>query len=167
MSKLAQLTGWRACYSMAAHIAMASAAFGLVVSGLAIGVGFRALSAQLHARAASELDGKRELLMHVLSEIPSPQTIPNNSHRFADLLIGHDDLHLSLIESTSDQVVVNYSGKQRQTVDVAPAFGTSLIQAWVSSTVVSHTTHNGTGRVANGQFVKFRLSIDDKATSFL
>ena len=160
MNKLAKLTGWRARYSMAAHIAMASAAFGLVVSGLAIGVGFRALSAQLDARAASELDGKRELLMHVLSEIPSPQTIPNNSHRFADLLIGHDDLHLSLIESTSDQVVVNYSGKQRQTVDVAPAFGTSLIQAWVSSTVVSHTTHNGTGRVANGQFVKFRLSID-------
>lgn len=160
MNKLAQLTGWRARYSMAMHIAMASAAFGLVVSGLAVGVGFWALSAQLNTRAASELDGKRDLLVHVLSEISSLQAVPQSSHRFADLLIGHDDLNLALIDAASGRVVANYSGKPRQAVDVAPAFGTGTIHAWVSSTGQSLTAHSGTAQVANGQTLKFRLSID-------
>jgi two-component system, OmpR family, heavy metal sensor histidine kinase CusS len=160
MNKLAKLTGWRARYSMAVHIAMVSAAFGLVVSGLAVGVGFWALSAQLNTRAASELDGKRDLLIHVLSEISSLQAVPQSSHRFADLLIGHDDLNLALIDAASGRVVANYSGKPRQAVDVAPAFGTGTIHAWVSSTGQSLTTHSGTAQVANGQTLKFRLSID-------
>ena len=155
MNKLAQLTGWRARYSMAVHIAMASAAFGLVVSGLASGVGYWALSAQLDTRVASELDGKRDLLVHVLSEIPSLQAIPQHSHRFADLLIGHDDLTLALIDPTNDRVVANYSGMPRQAVDIARAFGTRTIYAWVASTGQPFTAYSGTGRVANGQIVKW------------
>ncbi len=145
---------------MAVRIALASAAFGLVVSGLAIGVGFWALSAQLDSRAALELAGKNTLLVHVLSEIPTLKAIPQKSHRFSDLLVGHDDLHLALIDSTSDQVVATFSGKPLQSEPIDPAFRLKTIRQWLASADQSLSTRSGTGWVADGQAVKFRLSID-------
>ena len=68
--------------SLALRIAMASALFGLIVAGGAVVVGFWALAQQLDARSATELSGKRELLVHVLSEIPTPEAVAGNMHRF-------------------------------------------------------------------------------------
>ncbi|MDO8385490.1 MAG: hypothetical protein Q7T13_03700, partial [Polaromonas sp.] len=89
-------TGFWSRKSLAARIALASCLFGLLVTGGAIVIGFYALAHQLDARSSVELLGKRDLLEHVLSEIPSQESISRNKHRFGDLLIGHDDLHLAL-----------------------------------------------------------------------
>ena len=80
--------------SLALRIGAAVALFGLVVAGAAAAMGYWALSRQLDARLEAELDGKRDLLLHLLSEMPDVQAIAAHGHRFGDLLIGHNDLHL-------------------------------------------------------------------------
>ncbi|MDP1953539.1 MAG: hypothetical protein Q8K71_03595, partial [Polaromonas sp.] len=102
--------------SLAASIALASAFFGFLVTGTAIVIGFYALSHQLDARSETELLGKRDLLVHVLSEIPSLEEVNANKHRFGDLLIGHDDLHLALVDPASGQSVASFSLLAQQSV---------------------------------------------------
>lgn len=147
--------------SLALRTAFASALFGLVVACGAIVVGFWALSQQLDARSATELQGKRDLLLHLLSEIPSPETI-EDSHRFGDLLIGHDDLHLALVDVASGQVVASSSPVARQSVSALNAVpdNTSSTHAWAASTGERLSTIRGTNPVANGQPVRFYLSLD-------
>lgn len=147
--------------SLALRTALASALFGLIVAGGAIVVGLWALSQQLDARSATELQGKRDLLLHMLSEIPSPETI-ENSHRFGDLLIGHDDLHLALVDMTSGQMVANSSQVARQSVSALDTIpdNTSSMHAWAAPTGERLTAMRGTSRVADGQPVRFYLSLD-------
>ena len=102
--------------SLAVRIALASAFFGLLMTGSVIVIGLSALSHQLNERSADELKGKRDLLLHVLSEIPSPAAIDQNRHRFGDLLIGHDDLHLALIDPANGQMATSFSKIARQSV---------------------------------------------------
>jgi two-component system heavy metal sensor histidine kinase CusS len=143
-------------------IALASALFGLILTGGAIVTGFYALSQQLDARAAQELKGKRDLLLHVLSEMPSPEAIAQNQHRFGDLLIGHDDLHLALSDPTTGQPVMNFSSTAQQSVvalDVkAPT--DSHICSWSSASGAQFIAARGTGWVANGKAVRYYLSLD-------
>lgn len=57
--------------SLALRTALASAMFGLVIVSAGIGVGYRALSQQSETRSAGQLNGKRNLVAHILSELPS------------------------------------------------------------------------------------------------
>ena len=84
--------------SLALRMAVAVALFGLAVAFVAAAFGYWALARQLDARVGSELDGKRALLRHVLSEIPNVAQVAESKHRFGDLLIGHRHLHLSVID---------------------------------------------------------------------
>lgn len=148
--------------SLALRTALASALFGLIVACGAIVVGFWALSQQLDARSATELQGKRDLLLHLLSEIPSPETI-EDSHRFGDLLIGHDDLHLALVDVASGQLVASSSPVARQSVsalNAVPDNISSMHDAWAASTGERLSAIRGTSPVANGQPVRFYLSLD-------
>jgi transposase InsO family protein len=56
----------------------------------------------------SYLVGKRDLIAHVLSELTSPESIVSNQHRFKDVLIGHDDLHLVLVSPADGQVLASF-----------------------------------------------------------
>ena len=148
--------------SLTARIAATSVFFGLIVTGAAIMVGFYALSQQLDARAADELRGKRDLLLHVLSEIPSPEAIPQNQHRFEDLLIGHDDLHLALSEPQTDQLVASFSETAKHSVS---ALGVSAvidasIAVWSMPNGGQLNAIQGVGSVANRAQVRYYLSLD-------
>ena len=155
--------------SLAARIALASAFFGLLITGGAIVVGFYALTQQLGSRSATELQGKRDLLMHVLSEIPSLDAINQNKHRFGDLLIGHDDLHLALVDPASGQRLASFSPIAQQSVsvlDTNPPSSTS-IHAWTAPTGERLNTIRGTSPVANGMSVQYYLSLNRRHDSRL
>ena len=155
--------------SLALRIAMASALFGLIVAGGAVVVGFWALAQQLDARSATELSGKRELLVHVLSEIPTPEAVAGNMHRFEDLLIGHDDLHLALVDATDDRVLASFSQLAQQSLAALTAApdNVAAIQDWTPSTGERLSAIRGSGPVANGQAVRFFLSLDRRDDSVL
>ncbi len=154
---------------MAARIALASAFFGLIITGGAIVVGLSALTQQLDARSATELLGKRDLLLHVLYEIPSPEAINQYKHRFGDLLIGHDDLHLALVDPASGQSVASFSRIAQQSVsalDASPASFTS-VHAWTAPTGERLNAIRGTSPVADGKPVRYYLSLDRRHDSRL
>ena len=144
------------------RIAFASALFGLVVASGAIAVGFWALSQQLDVRAMTELQSKRDLLTHVLSELPSPQAIAQNRHRFNDLLIGHDDLHLALLDPASGETVATFSDVAQQSVAVLAAAPDSLTSnlTWAAPGGERFIAVRGTTSMASGQPVRFYLSLD-------
>ena len=146
--------------ALALRIALASALFGLIAVGGAVVMGYWALSQQLDARSAAELQGKRGLLLHVLSEIPSAQDVGRNGHRFGDLLIGHDDLHLALADPASGRLVASFSPVALQSVTVLDAAPDMATHEWKSPTGARLSSVRGTGTVGNGEPVRFYLSLD-------
>ena len=148
--------------SLAARIALASAFFGFLVTGAAIVIGFYALSHQLDARTETELLGKRDLLVHVLSEIPSLEDVSASRHRFGDLLIGHDDLHLALVNPASGQSVASFSLLAQQSVRplIATPPGSTPVQPWVAATGERLDAIQGRSTLANGTAVQYYLSLD-------
>ena len=147
--------------SLAARIALASALFGLVLSGGAIGVGWWSLSRQLDQRSEQELRGKRDLLLHVLSELPDIQSVAQSTHRFEDLLIGHEDLHLALVDPATGNLVASFSALARESrpvLDVFPDSTTAL--AWTAGNKARLRALRGTGPVASGAPLRYYLSMD-------
>jgi two-component system heavy metal sensor histidine kinase CusS len=155
--------------SLAARIVLASTFFGLIVTGLATVVGCWALSQQLDTRSSSELQKKREVLLNLLSEFPSPQAIGQNSHRFADLLAGRDELHLALVDPASGQILASFSPVARQSVSVlnAAAVNASAVYAWRAPTGQRLSAIHGAGPVADGRPVQYYLSIDHRLDALL
>lgn len=155
--------------SLAVRIALTSAFFGLALTGGAIVMGFYALSQQLDARSAEELKGKRDLLMHVLSEIASTEAILQNKHRFGDLLIGHDDLHLALVDPASGEMVASFSETAEQSVPVLDASpnASSFIHAWRAPNGKRLNAMRGIGPLLNGASMRYYLSLDRRHDSKL
>ena len=148
--------------SLASRIALASALFGLIVVGGAIVVGYLALSQQLDARSAAELRGKKDLALHVLSEIPSPARIDENRHRFGDLLIGHDELHLALADPAAATSAIAFSEIARQSeaaLEAAPDDAEAILY-WTPPAGSRLIAIRGLGPVANGHPIRYYISLD-------
>lgn len=147
---------------MSARIALASCLFGFLVTGGAIVIGFYALAHQLDARSSVELLGKRDLLKHVLSEIPSQESISRNNHRFGDLLIGHDDLHLALVDSSTGQHILSFSRIAEQSIPALASVSVSpdLIRHWTASNGEQISTVSASASFADGRMVRYYLSLD-------
>ena len=152
----------RSRLSLALRVAIASALFGLAVAGGAIVVGFWALSYQLDERFAAEIQGRRNLLEHILSTIPSVQAVATSESRFGDLFYGHDDLHLALVESGTGRVLARFSDVAVQSVTVLRHAEASAdtVHAWVTPSGARFSGIHGTAPVADGRQIQFYLSVD-------
>ena len=145
--------------SLSARLAAISGAVGVIVVALAAATGYIALSQQLDQRVFLELQGKRELVQHVLSEIDSPEMVPDNAHRFGDLLIGHDDLHLAIVESGNDRALASFSQLALRSIACcANNANAHAVINWNSDDGQSFTSLAGVGSVAKGDTLRFVLS---------
>ena len=145
--------------SLSARLAAISGVIGVLVVTLAAAVGYFALSQQLDQRTLHELQGKRELVQHVISEIDSPEKVPDNAHRFGDLLIGHDDLHLAIVEFEKDTVLASFSQLALRSIACcANKANAHTVTDWRSEDGKSFTSLAGVGRVADGDTLRFVLS---------
>lgn len=156
---------WRQSFaknSLATHIALASACFGLIIVSGAIAVAFWALSRQLDSRSSDELRGKRDSLAHVLEEIPSAQVVHEYRHRFGDLLIGHDDLHLVLADATNNLPIATFSttGVQSLAALSTKIDSSSSIVEWTTSSGAKVSTIRALTNTGDGKPVRFYLSVD-------
>jgi len=147
---------------LALRIALASTFFGLVVAAGAIVVGYWALSQQLDERSAAEMHGRRELLVHILSTVPSVDAMGQSRDRFADLFFGHDDLHLALEDPGTGRVLAAFS-------DIAVHSVTALghataapetVHTWVTPEGARFSGIHGTAAVADGRPLRYYLSVD-------
>ena len=141
--------------------------FGFSVACAAAILGYWALAHALDGRGAAELEGKRDLLLHVLSEIPSVEAIPDNGHRFADLLIGHDDLHFAVIDRRDGRVLASYSRLAVDSVQRITAGLGAVVTRWQGRDGGRYASLAGSGTVRDGAAVGFVLSLDLKADQTL
>ena len=147
--------------SLSARIAAISGVIGVLVVTMAAAVGYFALSQQLDRRTFLELQGKRELVQHVISEIGSAEKVPDNAHRFGDLLIGHDDLHLAIIEFSNDTVLASFSQLALRSIACcANQANAHAVTNWRIEDGTMFTSLAGVGSVASGDTLRFVLSQD-------
>lgn len=148
--------------SLTLRIALASVLFGLMVAGGTVAVGLWNLSRQLDERAEMEMQGRRELLTHIMATIPSVAAIGASRDRFNHLFFGHADLHLALLEPGSSTVLAAFSDTATQSVTLlghtkAPP---DTLHAWVMPGGTRISGWHGTVKVADGHEVEFYLAID-------
>ncbi|MEJ5992396.1 heavy metal sensor histidine kinase [Ramlibacter sp. PS3R-8] len=149
--------------SLAGRLAAASALFGLAIIGAGVAVGYWALAQQLEARSASELAGKRELVAHILSELPSSDAVAANRHRFGDLLIGHDDVHLALVDPRSRNVLLTFSPTASESVRVLDTAGAEGAQVrWTPRPGVQMKAVRAQAPVGDGTPVRFYVTLDTR-----
>lgn len=147
--------------SLAARIALASALFGLFIMGTGMVVGYWALGRQLDARIAGELAGKRDLVVHLLSETPSASALPASKHRFDDVLIGHEDLHLALVEDATGGPLASFSAAASESIAVLDERGGNTVpRSWRSRRGQRLESLRGVATVADGGRVRYYVSLD-------
>ena len=148
--------------SLAFRIAVVTVLFGMAVAAGTVAVGYWNLSKQLDERAIVAMQGRRELLVRLLSTTPSLTAIADSKERFADLFFGHDDLHLALLEPGTGRLVAVFSDVATQSViglghaKAAP----DKMHAWVTPDGRRYSGWHSTAAVADGGGVEFYLSID-------
>lgn len=142
------------------RIALASCLFGFLTTGSAIVIGFYALAHQLDTRSTADLLGKRDLLKHVLSEIPSLEAVSTNRHRFGDLLIGHDDLHLALADFGTGKSILSFSPIAQQSIPALATAGPDSLRLWTAPTGQELRAVSASAPFADGRMVRYYLSMD-------
>jgi two-component system, OmpR family, heavy metal sensor histidine kinase CusS len=148
--------------SLALRIALASTIFGLVVAAGAIVVGYWALSHQLDDRSAAEMQGRRELLVHILSDLPSVKAVGQSESRFSDLFFGHDDLHLALVDPGTGRVLAAFSDTAVHSVTALghATAAPETVHTWVTPEGARFSGIHGIARVADGGPLRYYLSVD-------
>jgi two-component system heavy metal sensor histidine kinase CusS len=161
--------GSRVRGSLALRIGWASVLFGLVVAAGTVAVGMWNLSHRLEERAAHEMQGRRELLLHILSTTPSLAAMDASRARFADLFFGHQDLHLALLMPQTRHVVAAFSEVALQSVTALGHAGAAPngMHAWTTPGGAKFSGWHGEGRLADGSGVEFYLSVDRRADTQL
>ena len=146
--------------SLAMRIAAAVALFGLAVAGAAAVSGYLALSRQLDGRLETELLGKRDLLLHLLSEMPDVQAIPASGHRFGDLLIGHQDLHLAVVDPNDQRLLAGFSAVATQSAERFKAPSRGAAAHWLAADGKRYRSLAGEAPVRDGRRVFYVVTID-------
>jgi two-component system, OmpR family, heavy metal sensor histidine kinase CusS len=156
-------------FSLALRIALASGLFGLVVAIGAIAVGVWTLSQQLDERAAIELQGRRDLLVHLLSTVPSLRSLPESGNRLQELFLAHRDVHLALTDPHTGQVLASTSAAATNSVQVMGRGSTvaDTIHSWFTANHTRFSGIHGAAFVADGDTVHFYLSTDRRQDATL
>jgi two-component system, OmpR family, heavy metal sensor histidine kinase CusS len=154
--------------SLALRVALASALFGLLVAGGAILAGYWALSQQLDQRSAAELRGRHELLVHILSTVPSIDAI-REENRFGDLFFGHDDLHLALVEPGTGRVLASFSDVAAHSVTALghATAAAEVAHSWVTPDGERFSGMHGSVAAEDGRQVHYYLSVDRRQDAAL
>lgn len=146
--------------SLALRTALASALFGLVIVSAGAVLGYWALSQQLEHRSVTELLGKRDIVTHVLSELSSVEAVASSGHRFRDILIGHDHIHLALVDPRSGEVLASFSGTATESIPVLDSRAAEGWIAWRSASGLRLFGIRAQSPVAGGVPVRFYISLD-------
>ncbi len=146
--------------SLALRIALASTLFGLLIVGAGIAFGYVALSRQLEGRAADEIAGKRDLVVHLLAEVPSMVTLSADQHRFRDVLLGHGDVHLALVDASSGAVLADFSPVARESTTLLNTLAPGMSHPWQSNSGMRLLGLRDEAPLGDGARVRYIVSLD-------
>lgn len=124
-------------------------------------LGYWTLARQLEARSALEISGKLSLVIHLLSETPTAAELSARSHRFSDVLVGHDDTHLALVDARTGAELASFSPSARESVASLDALGAGDRRLrWKSREGATLDAVTGLAPAADGGMVRYYLSLD-------
>lgn len=144
--------------SLTARITLASTLVGLAVACGAGLFGYWAVVQHLDDRAELELRGRRQQVLHVMSEMSGLPELAAVRHRFDDIMIGHEGLHLALEDAKAAKVLVSFSRTAAESVNALAALPDSEeVRQW-------HHDHDRWAALKNtftlqtGESVRYYLS---------
>jgi two-component system heavy metal sensor histidine kinase CusS len=146
--------------SLALRTALASALFGLAIAAAAAAMGYVVLSRQLQNRSGALLHGRAELIVHIVSELPSRAAAPADAHRLRDVLIGHDDVHLALFDPTTKRMLASFSPVGTESFVELAGLALYEQKEWRATSGLPLLGEHGRASAANGELVDYVVSID-------
>lgn len=102
--------------SLSVRLALSTGAFGALVLCAALVMSYTALNREIDSRTRDNLSGKLKQVAHALGEEPNPEAIPGDAHRLADLLTGHEELHLAVFRPDSNDALASFSAIARESI---------------------------------------------------
>lgn len=160
--------------TLAGRIALSAAALGLGVMLVVSVLGYIALSRELKLRATDDIEAKRALLQHILSEIPSVTALTADRHRLNDVLTGHEDLHLAVFDAAGSKVIATYSPLalhaaplMLEALTASRLSAESPMREWTAPSGQRLLVTMGAARFANGESAHIALLQDRQADSQL
>ena len=150
--------------SLSLRLAVWVGALGTLLVCAVIGYSYLALAQQLDGQSREQLSGKLKQIQHALIEAPYVGAISADTSRLADLLIGHDDLHLAVSRPESDVALASFGAIARESLPrVRGETGQDPYINWRSADGRRLLSLAARGKVRNGETVAVIVTVDRRA----
>ncbi|RRW40538.1 MULTISPECIES: heavy metal sensor histidine kinase [Pseudomonas] len=142
---------------------------GAMLVMLVVGLSYITLDRELDLSAHENLTGKFERIEHNLKVDVTPEQLSNKPHALLDLILGHDNLSLSILDADQAPAVMLGIGQYALAPEIRTlAVGTSIaFHSWLSATNQEMLTVSKVIPTQDGQLVKALLTLDRSADRHL
>ncbi len=151
------------------RLGLSVSVMGAALVVLLAALAYFALTHELDSLAKKSLDGKLEQIRHSLAEDMSAHAISQQPHALLDLVMGHDNLHLTIYENKSGiKLLLNLGERSLEPMlSSIPATDTTSYQRWSDSEGKNFLTASKVMQLNDGDIVRVLLSIDRSADEAL
>ena len=155
--------------SLSMRLGLSVSVMGAALVVLLAALAYFALTHELDSLAKKSLDGKLEQIRHSLAEDMSAHAISQQPHALLDLVMGHDNLHLTIYENKSGiKLLLNLGERSLEPMlSSIPATDTTSYQRWSDSEGKNFLTASKVMQLNDGDIVRVLLSIDRSADEAL
>ncbi|WP_068827088.1 heavy metal sensor histidine kinase [Pseudomonas sp. BMS12] len=155
--------------SLSMRLGLSVSVMGAALVVLLAALAYFALTHELDSLAKKSLDGKLEQIQHNLAEDMSAHAIAQQPHALLDLVMGHDNLHLTIYgKKSGTKLLLNLGNKSLEPVLAGiPAGDTPSYQRWSDAEGNNFLTASKVMRLNDGDHVRVLLSIDRSADEAL
>ncbi|PKL97557.1 MAG: two-component sensor histidine kinase, partial [Gammaproteobacteria bacterium HGW-Gammaproteobacteria-9] len=155
--------------SLSMRLGLSVSLMGAALVVLLAALAYFALTHELDYLAKKSLDGKLEQIQHNLADDMSAHAIAPQPHALLDLVMGHDNLHLTIYGKKSGTKLLLNLGKKSLEPVLAniPAGDTPNYRSWVDADGNNFLTASKVMLLNDGDHVRVLLSIDRSADEAL
>jgi len=155
--------------SLSMRLGLSVSVMGAALVVLLAALAYFALTHELDSLAKQSLDGKLEQIQHNLAEDMSAHAIAQQPHELLDLVMGHDNLHLTIYgKKSGTKLLLNLGEKSREPILAnIPAGDTPSYQSWSDTEGNNFLTASKVMLLNDGGHVRVLLSIDRSADEAL
>ncbi|HBX54623.1 heavy metal sensor histidine kinase [Pseudomonas sp. UBA2684] len=155
--------------SLSMRLGLSVSVMGAALVVLLAALAYFALTHELDSLAKKSLDGKLEQIQHSLTEDMSAHAIAQQPHALLDLVMGHDNLHLTIYgKKSGTKLLLNLGERSLEPVLAnIPAGDTPSYQSWSDTKGNNFLTASKVMLLNDGEHVRVLLSIDRSADEAL
>ena len=155
--------------SLSMRLGLSVSVMGAALVVLLAALAYFALTHELDSLAKKSLDGKLQQIQHNLADDMNAHAITQQPHALLDLVMGHDNLHLTIYGKKSGTKLLLNLGKKSLEPVLAniPAGDTPNYRSWADADGNNFLTASKVMLLNDGDHVRVLLSIDRSADEAL